>query len=166
MGQYTDDVINWMQGTFGDDGNGFFDFFSTWGGPTGWLLVVALVFWLGGSKPPLQVVVGWGLGLLGVLAIVRLERPVVSWCQKRPLRMSVTAAVLAAARPSSMKHRWLNLLLGLPIFVIVIALSIVVESNRRRAHLPRGAGTHLPCCRRRRRSGTCWPSSEANFVID
>ena len=48
MSQFTVDVVNWMQGTFGEESGRFFDFFSTWGGPVGWPFVVSLVFWLGG----------------------------------------------------------------------------------------------------------------------
>jgi membrane-associated phospholipid phosphatase len=48
-------MINWMQATFGENGRLFFDFFSTFGGPYGWLLVAPLVFWLAGSKAGLRV---------------------------------------------------------------------------------------------------------------
>jgi membrane-associated phospholipid phosphatase len=187
MSQFTVDVISWMQGTFGQT-SAFLDFFSTWGGPTGWLFVVSLVFWLGGStmglrvgfatsiasitNPPLkwaiaearpyyvtdavealkasdgfgmssghaqgvagqwsaigywvgrwwavalaatfivctgaarvyydvhspfQVLVGWSIGLLAVVATVRLERPVVAWCRRRSGLAQVTAAVTAGA---------------------------------------------------------------------
>ena len=44
-----------MQSRFGEGSRPFFDFFSYWGGPTGWLLVASLVFWLSGSKSGLRV---------------------------------------------------------------------------------------------------------------
>jgi membrane-associated phospholipid phosphatase len=49
------DTINWMQVTIGENGRHFFDFFSAFGGPYGWLLFVPLVFWLAGSKAGLRV---------------------------------------------------------------------------------------------------------------
>ena len=64
MNQFTFDSINWLQGTFGNESRPFFDFFSFWGGPTGWLLVGALVFWLSGSRAGLRV--GFSASIAGI----------------------------------------------------------------------------------------------------
>jgi membrane-associated phospholipid phosphatase len=64
MNQFTIDSINWLQRTFGSESRVFFDFFSSWGGPTGWLLVGALVFWLSGSKAGLRV--GFSTSIAGI----------------------------------------------------------------------------------------------------
>lgn len=55
MSGFSFDVINWLQTRFGQGGRPFFDVFSTLGGPGGWLLVGALVYWLSGSKAGLRV---------------------------------------------------------------------------------------------------------------
>lgn len=180
----TFDVVNWMQGTFGQGWRPFFDIFSTLGGPGGWLLVGALAFWLIGSKAglrvglmtavatitnemlkwslalprpyyvndsvqamkassglgmpsghaqgvaanwgavvycvrqrwcvclaivfilctgaarvyyglhsPGQVLVGWCLGLLAVVAVAWLEDPIVQWCRRQRLSAQITAAL-------------------------------------------------------------------------
>lgn len=54
----------WLQGLFATGGTPFFDFFSTWGGPSGWLLVGFSVFWLSGSRNGLRV--GFALCIAGV----------------------------------------------------------------------------------------------------
>lgn len=50
-----------------------------------------------GVHSPLQVVVGWGMGLLTVIGVVRLERPVVAWWRSRSSLAQVAGAMLAAA---------------------------------------------------------------------
>ena len=58
------EIINWIQSTLGDSSRPFFDFFSTFGGPLGWLLMVSLLFWLSGSKSGLRVGFATALGTI------------------------------------------------------------------------------------------------------
>ena len=76
------DVIHWMQSTFGDGSRPFFDLFSTWGGPHGWLLVLPLVFWLSGSKAGLRI--GFSI------AIATITNKMLKWsfAQPRPYYLS------------------------------------------------------------------------------
>ena len=76
MSQFTDDVINWMQGTFGQSGNGFFDLFSTLGGPTGWLLVLAVVLRFGGSR--------MGHRVDFAMSIFDVMNPLLKWAIAQP----------------------------------------------------------------------------------
>lgn len=48
-------LISWLQTTAGVESRWFFDFFSDWGGPTGWLLVSGLVFWISGTRNGIRV---------------------------------------------------------------------------------------------------------------
>lgn len=50
-----------------------------------------------GLHSPAQVVVGWGLGLLVVVAVVKAEKPVVRWCRGRSATIQTSAAVVSAA---------------------------------------------------------------------
>lgn len=91
MSRFNENAIQRMQEIFGRDGSVFFDFFSTWGGPTGWLLVVAIVFWFGGSKVGLRV--GFSMCIAYVL------NPLLKWslAQPRPYYTSDAVQALKAS---------------------------------------------------------------------
>ena len=55
MDSLTVQLISWLQSTAGIQNRWLFDFFSELGGPTGWLLVSSLVFWISGSRNGIRV---------------------------------------------------------------------------------------------------------------
>jgi membrane-associated phospholipid phosphatase len=88
------DFINWMQSTFGQGWRPFFDVFSTWGGPAGWLLIRALAFWLSGSIAGLRV--GFST------AIATITNDMLKWTFALPRPYYVNDQVLAMKASSGL----------------------------------------------------------------